>query len=363
MQTAKGSVFDLALVGSSIKAGMVAGLLAKEHKKRVCLIMKSSARQQLAREFNLSFDCATRPETWQMLAALTPQSSRILTSVGGGRCLLRLNPLVVCHTKASAGAMAHMYHVMRGYGYEMERVDRRHLERAAAGFRVRGARMVLHGIFWPAMLAWLENCGVEIVEPSNTRFRFHKSGSVLIRNADTGLEAGRLVLADEEAVLRHAGQSELERFFLTRQASAVLSETSPRQKDQLILSPEYKFAAFGRAKGHMEFVGLVEPDRMAALINANVAVDNNTRRAGQSTFRTLVTTDAAPVVGKLGRSNLFVLSGFGHAGAYFAPALARYLTDKCPPNEKAYFSQRRADSQRQSSAIAEFQALVAGSGQ
>jgi len=363
MQTAKASVFDFVLVGSSIKAGIVAGLLAKEHRKRVCLIMRPSIRHQLAREFDLSFDCATRPDTWELLAALNSESNRLLTSVGGGRSVLRLNPLMVCHSTTSADALAHMYHVMRGYGYEVERADTRHLPRAVAGLRMRGARMVQHNIFWPALLAWLENCGVEIVEPGELRFGFHRDGSARVRSGNTGLEAGRLVLADEGAVLRHASRPEIERFFLACRACAVLSVTSPVQRSQFTLSPEHKFAAFGRAKGRIEFLGMVEPGNMAQLINANMAIDKNSRRSAQSTFCTLVTRDGAPMVGKLGRSNLLVLCGFGHAGAYFAPALARYLAGKGSQMEKTYFAQRGANSGRQSNAIAEFQQIMGRSAQ
>lgn len=359
MQIANANLVDFALVGSSIKAGMIAGLLAKEHKKRVCLIASSSRQYQLAREFNLSFDCATRDQTWQLLAALNTESTKRLVSVGGRHGVLRVNPLIICHTRASANAMAHMYHVARGYGYEMERVDAARISGAKAIFRLYGARVIRHRIFWPAMLNWLENCGVQIIDPSNIRFSFQQNGSARLRNGQAEMEAGRVVLADDEAIFQHASRQDMERFFITCRASSLLSEPLAIKGNQFILSPEHKFAAMGRKKGRMAFLGMVAPQNMAALIRANVALGKNTSRAGQSTFSSVATRDGAPIAGRLGRSSFWVLGGFGHGGGYFAPALARFLADRCSQNEAAYFGPRSADSGRKSPEIAEFQQVLA----
>ncbi len=356
---ANANLVDFALAGSSIKAGMIAGLLAKEHKKRVCLIASRSRQHQLAREFNLSFDCATRDQTWELLAALDTESTKRLVSVGGRRSLLRVNPLIICHTRASANALGHMYHVARGYGYEMERVDAARISGAKAVFCLRGARVIRHRIFWPAMLKWLENCGVQIIDPSDIRFSFQQNGSARIQSGQDKMEAGRVVLADEEAIFQHAGHQDAERFFITCRASSLLSEPMAIKGDQFILSPEHKFAAMGRKKGRMAFLGMVAPQNMAALIGANVALDKITSRAGQSTFFSVATRDGAPIAGRLGRSSFWVLGGFGHGGSYFAPALARFLVNRCSPIEMSYFDSRSADSGRKSPDIAEFQQVLA----
>jgi len=358
MQTANAGMVDFALAGSSIKAGMIAGLLAKQHNKRVCLIARTSRQYQLAREFNLSFDCATRPETWEMLAALYGESTKLLTAIGGRRSVLRINPLIICHTRASANALAHMYHLARGYGYEMERGEAGRISNAQASFRLRGARVVRQRIFWPAMLAWLQNCGVQIIDPAGIQFSFQQNGCAHIRNGQSEMKAERVVLADEEAIFQHANRQDMERFFITCQASSLLSEPLAIWHDQFILSPEHKFAAMGHKKGRMEFLGMVAPQDMAALIGANTALGSNTNRAGQSSFFSVVTRDGAPIAGKLGRSGFWVLGGFGHAGGYFAPALARFLADKCSQEETAYFGSRSADSGRESRNIAEFQQVM-----
>jgi len=359
MQTAKGTIVDFAVVGSCLKAGIIAGLLAKEHKKRVCLIINHARQYQLARTFELSFDCATRPETWEMFFALEPESTKLISAIGGKRSLLRINPTIICQTKASHDALAHMYHLARGHGYEMERLGNSQALAAQAMFRLFGPRVVRHDIFWPAMLSWLENCGVQIIEPANTRFWFHRSGTARIINGPSKIEAGRVVLADEEAVLQHGGAQDIERFFITCKATSLLSAPLASLSDQLIMSPEHRFAALGHKNGRMEFSALIGPEQMPALIHANIAVKNDIIRSGQTTFDTVATRNGAPMAGKLGRSNFWVLSGFGHCGVYFAPALARLLVDKSSRSEKDYFEPRSANGTRQGNKTAEFQHVVA----
>ncbi len=358
MQTAQGAIVDFVLVGSSLKAGVIAGLLAKQHKKRVCLIIRGARQYQLARTFELSFDCATRPETWDMFSALDGESTKLVRAIGGRGCLARINPTIVCHTKASGNALAHMYHVARGHGYEMERLGDFKAFGAQAMFHLFGARMVRHNMFWPAMLVWLEKCGVQIIEPCHTRFSFHRDGAGRMINGQNEIEAGCVVLADEEAVLQHAGAKDIERFFITCRATSLLSAPLTSLSDQFILSPEHRFAAMGHKKGRMEFSALAGPKDMAALINANVPVTNNISRSGQTAFDTLFTRNGAPMAGKLGRSNFWVLSGFGHAGVHFAPALARLLVDKSSQKEKDYFEPRSANSTRQSKRVAFFQVMA-----
>ncbi|VAW19543.1 hypothetical protein MNBD_ALPHA12-412 [hydrothermal vent metagenome] len=362
MQLAKAAVFDFALVGSSVKAHIIAGLLAKRHKKRVCLIARRTSQHQLVRNFELSFDCVTRPETWNMLAALDPESTKLLTLIGGRRCLMRINPLIICHTKASHDALAHIHHLAGKSGYEMERLAGSCGSGAPIGFRLRGARVLRHNILWPAMLSWLEKNGVEIIEPSQRQILFHRDGGGLISNGGSKIEAANIVLADDEAVLEHAGKNDRERFFITCKATSVTSAPSARFSDQFILSPEHKFAAMAKKKGQMEFLALVGAGDMPALINANVALEKNVLRAGQSSFDTLMPHNGAPVAGKLGRSNFLVLCGFGYAGAYFAPALARFLVDECTQQEKDYFEPRCANSARRSNEVAEFQQVMAAEG-
>ncbi len=359
MHIAKAAIVDFALIGSSLKAGIIAGLLAKEHKKRVCLVIGRARQYQLAHSFNLSFDCATRPETWQMLSALYSESTKLVTLIEGRRSLLRINPLIVCHTRASHNALAHMYHVARGYGYEMERLGNFPVPGTNAGFRFRDARVLRHDILWPKMLKWLEKNGVQIIEPSSARLLFNRDGTGHINNGESEITAGCVVLADQEAVLQHGGKQDVERFFITCKATSLLSGPLATFSDQFILSPEHKFAAFGQKKGRMEFSALVGPREMPALIKANIALEKNIRRTGQSMFDTTVPRDGAPVVGKLARSNFWVLSGFGYAGVYFAPALARLLVDKCSQNERDYFTPRSANSRRKSNEVAEFQHITA----
>ena len=343
------------LVGSSLQAALIAGLLAREHKQKVCLIVDPSMEHRLAREISLSVDCITRPETWQLLAQSRSEAFKLLTGIGGGQALRRVNPVIVATNDVCAEALAHMIHVARGSGYEVEQVRLSELPSARAMLRIRGARIIQRKTFRPALARWLVRNGVHVVGETDIALTIKRSGETLAKSADETIRARRLVLADEGALLAHAKPEHLEPKFAKAGATTLLSEPIPSLSEVCVLNPADRFGALGLTNNSFEIIAHLPHDEIASAVVTSLPDGRKLRPAGQATFDTCVSTDGAPVIGKLGQSGAWVVGGFARFGAFVAPAIARFLAGKATGNEEEYFSRRGAGSARKSANVTDFQ--------
>jgi hypothetical protein len=67
-----------------------------------------------------------------------------------------------------------------------------------------------------------------------------------------------------------------------------------------------------------------------------------------------MTSDGAPLVGRLGRKGWVVVAGLGLGAAFFAPVVARLLAGTASPAESQYFAARDpARTTAQRAAVAE----------
>ncbi|MNT89335.1 hypothetical protein D3C72_2300460 [compost metagenome] len=82
------------------------------------------------------------------------------------------------------------------------------------------------------------------------------------------------------------------------------------------------------------------------------------RQAGQSSYETLLTADAAPALGRLRGTGPDIIAGLGPSGAFLAPAIARWLCGKGTAAESAWLGARLVDRQAVPSSVAEFGAAA-----
>ncbi len=347
--------FDFMLVGSSLQAALIAGLLAREHSQKVCLIVDPSTEHRLAQEISLSVDCITRPETWRMLAQSRTEVLKLLTCIGGGEALRRVNPLIVATDDVCAEALAHMFHVARGSGYEVEQVPLSGLSTAIAALRMRGARVIQRKMFLPALARWLVSNGVRVVDQNSLELNIRRSGEALTRSVDETIRARRLVLADEGALLAHTKPEHLDPIFAEVGATTLLSEPIPSLSEVCVLNPADQFGAYGLMNNSFEIIAHLPHDEIASAVVTSLPDGRKLRPAGQAVFDTCISADGAPVIGKLGQSGAWVVGGFGRFGAFVAPAIARFLTGKAKGLEEEYFSRRGAGAARKSANVADFQ--------
>ncbi len=353
--------FDFMLVGSSLQAGLIAGLLAREHKKKVCLICDQSTEFRLSREFSFSVDCITRPQTWQLLAQSRTEAFKLLTSIGGGKSVGRINPIFVATTSGDAQALAHMFHVARGYGFEVEQEGSGGLSTAKKILRIRGARSVEQKLFRPALGRWLVDSAVHIASTNDLALTTKRGGRVTAKTPVLTIEASRLILADEEAIRTHAKQQHLGPAFVGVSATTLVCEPTPALREKCVLNPANRFGACLQANSNFEIISLSSIDDVAADVIASVPGGEKLRPSGRTVFNTCVSADGAPLVGRLGQSGVWAVGGFGYTGAFVAPAIARFLAGKSEGVEEEYFSNRCDGKARATHEVSEYQHIRSGS--
>ena len=102
--------------------------------------------------------------------------------------------------------------------------------------------------------------------------------------------------------------------------------------------------------------GAIDP--FAAALGILLDRERQFRQAGQSSYQTLVASDAAPAVGRLRGTGPDILAGLGPSGSFLAPSIARWLCGKGTPAENAWFGARLVDRKTEPSSVAEFGAAA-----
>lgn len=331
---------DFAVFGSTPLAGLVAGLLAAEHGKRVCVVGARWSAFRLPRRYDLSIAPATRPETWALLHTLTGETTKLLATIGRG-LTERIDPLAVAETGASIGAISHMRHIAAGYGYTIERLADKALTETGLVLRLRDVVMLSDSKAGPAIAAWLERLGVPRLDPDSTRVTLRRDGGTRLVTRETRLEAGRAVLADDEAIIDYLDPEARDRVLEQRWVTAVLTEPAKPLKAPLISFFDRDVVLMQRHKGGgiLAFAGGTEEEAMPR-IGACIGELGPLKRAGQASFKSLVTTDGAPLVGPAKGQRPVVIAGLGNVAAFFAPAVARHLVGAGSDAEKAWFAAR-----------------------
>ncbi|MCF6303113.1 MAG: hypothetical protein L3J13_07935, partial [Devosiaceae bacterium] len=157
--------YDVGIVGESLLAPFIAGLLKKNHQKKTCLFLSRRVQHQIVRKINLSFDTITRPESWEMLNCAVKETFPTLAKVGSNAAVGKTNALVLSHTQSGANLLSHMYHYLHGMDVQVERLADDDFPHVRAAYRARGIRFIRPSVLWPAVFDWLKKLGVDIIEP------------------------------------------------------------------------------------------------------------------------------------------------------------------------------------------------------
>ena len=128
--------YDYLVLGSTPLAGLLAGLLAVEHKRRVCLVGDPFSPFRLQRSIDISIAPVTRPETLLLLKRAAAETSKLVASWGKG-LISRVDPLLVAETAESIAALGHFRHLAIGLGYAVEPVADRAIAEGTRACRIR----------------------------------------------------------------------------------------------------------------------------------------------------------------------------------------------------------------------------------
>ncbi|MDR3475173.1 MAG: hypothetical protein P4M09_26275 [Devosia sp.] len=344
--------YEFAIFGSTPLAGLLAGLLATVHQKRVCIMGEASSAFRLPRGIDLSAMPATRPESWALLKQTTPEVLKLIGRLHGRAAMRHVDPVFVAETTEGADALSHMRHVALDFGYEVDRLPDG--STGGVAYRLADAVLLDRTRLEPAILAWLAKLDVGLLSPWQASAVIKRDGSVRIEFAGRSIEASHAVLADDAAILTYLEAAERDRTLRIETATALLTEpTRTLVAPAVIYVDRGVTLVRGRTRG-VAAIGIGRPEQAIARVGGCLAGHGPLRRAGQRIFRTIETVDGAPLIGPARGLKATVLAGLGVSGAFLAPAIARLVAGQATDDEKRYFAAREAGRGNARALVAEF---------
>lgn len=343
---------DFAIIGSTPLARLVAGLLASVHGKSVVFSGESQSGYRLPRGIDLSVAPLTRPETWAMLKTGLPETLKLIARIGGRGAWSRFDPVFFSGTAAGKEALAHVRHMALAFGHGAEPVPASLLGSGREGLLLRDAVLLHRPTLEPGLDTWLNEHKVRRLG-EDERLDLRADGSAELVLGDIRVEIGQTVLADDAAILGHVPAAQWPAQLTRQVASTIFTEPT-----QAIVSPvtcqlDTGLTLVQRQDRGISAMGPGAIDPFAATLGDLLGTSRAFRQAGQSSYETLVTADAAPAVGRINGVGPDVLAGFGPTGAFFAPLIARWLSGTASAAESAWLGARLVDRATSPSMVAE----------
>jgi len=342
---------DMAVFGSTPMAKLLAGILAGTHGKRVVLIGESDAAFRLTRGADLSVAPITRPETWALLSRTVPETLRLVARAGAKAGFARIDPIFYARGSLGSEALAHVRHAAAGFGHAAERIPSQALGQGYDGLLLRDAVLLVRPQLEPLLDTWLRSLGVLSLARSQTRVEMRPGGGVSIAS-ESGMEAERAVLADDEAILAHMDASKLQRIAALADMTSILTEPAQPLASPFMMEIEEDAHLLQRASGSITAIALGSAPDAVSTVGRLLARQQHLRRAGQVTFTRLIPRDGAPLVGRVADGPL-ILAGLGLFGAFLSPAIGRWICGSASPNEEAWFAAHRPGRNFTNSSVAE----------
>jgi hypothetical protein len=325
---------DFAVVGSSPLAYLLAGLLVRDHGRRVFLVAGPWSPFLLSRRFDLSIFPATRPETLALVEASGAETLQLLTSLGKG-LIRRIDPIFVGETAETAAALGHFMHLARAMGLMAEPAADR-AQPDATLLRLRDVALLVPDAFMTATAHWLAAAKVNRADASTAGLVIRRDGSSQVTTGDLTIEAAQTILADDEAILRHLTLS-AGRLLRPRAAAAVLTEPANSPRATFTAWLDRSVSVLQRGPAGVAAIVLGDPSSVHERLGSCLRPPNSLPRAGETRFTTVATADGAPFFGLLPGGRAIGLAGFGPTGAFLAPAIARAIVGASTAPEQAWF--------------------------
>lgn len=334
------NAYDHLIIGSTPLAGLTAGLLAREHGKRVCLVAEPFSAFALERRFDLTLDLVTRPETLVLLKRVAAETLKLIAGIG--RNLTdRVDPLFIAETRGSIAALGHFQHLAQALDIAAERSADRAIS-AGSILRLRGQHLIAHARFAPALDAWLAAAEVRRLDPAATGITLRKDGTARIAASGFEVEAAHVLLADDEAVQAHLRPDAWDRAIVRVPGIALLLQPAKPVPHPLGVWLDRGLTLRQAPKGPLAAVATGARDTAEARLASATTGSLPLRRAGAARFDALATSDGAPILAPGRGTRVLHLAGFRRAAAFYAPALARQLAGVASADEAAWFAARGA---------------------
>jgi len=341
----------------------VAGLLATVHQKKVCIVGDVQSAFRLARGIDLSVMPVTRPETWALLKEGTAETLKLLARLGGKAGVHRIDPVFVAETPPGGDALAHMRHVALGFGYAVERAAGVGGLEHGTAYRLRDAAFLQRTALQPLIEQGLAASGVGRIPARGTKVTLKRDGSAKIEGGTISFEASKAVLCGDAAILAHLDVDERDRLLVSQTMTTLLTEPAHPLAAPVMIYPDRGVTLSQGPGGNVMALSVGRPDLATARVGGCLIDQGHLRRAGQTSFRSVLTVDGAPLVGQARGLKSVVVAGLGQGGAFLAPAIARLIAGTASDREQRYFGEREAGRGSARSLVADYQSAVALEGQ
>lgn len=349
------TVFDCVVIGSGPLPGLVAGLLAEAHGKRVALIGAHWSPFQLRRQIPVAATLMTRPESLKLLVRLREETQRLLARLGKG-LVERTDLLMIAETPESLVALSHFRHMARALGWSVEMAVDTQLPDAGL-VRLRDASQLVDGRLGPALEAWLKGLGVARVPERDVRLTQRRDGALGIATADGALTAAQVLLGDDAATIAHAPPALLQRQFTPVPMAAFLVEDSRPLAAAVTLYLDRGLLLARGVHGSVHVLASGDPLSVEARIGSTLAEDKPVRGAGEVRFAGLAPVDGAPMLGAV-RGEVYAVAGLGAAGPFYAPLVARQLAGASTELEAGWLAPRGPARASQRASVADYIAAL-----
>ena len=330
---------DFLVIGSTPLARLLAGLLASSHGKSVLLQCQNRPVQRLQLSLDLSVAAITRPESWAMLGAGVPETTRLLRRIGARAAMRRLDPILYADSAAAQQALSHVRHMAAAAGLAAERMVRSELGADRAGLVLRDAVALDRGVLEPALDRWLAQLKLQRL-PAGQPVQVAANGAAQTMLDGRVIEIGQTVLADDAAILRHVAEAAWPALLQRQSRSAIVTPALAPIAAPVMIGIDDGVVLRQQAEGHVLGHGPGNVAALAARLGRLLGKPEAFEQAGQTSAMQLITSDGGPALGRLGGTGPDVLAGLGATGLFVAPALARWLGGVANPAENAWFGAR-----------------------
>ena len=349
---------DFVVAGSSPTARLIAGLLASVHGKRVVFSGESQSGYRLPRGLDLSVAPITRPETWALLKAGLPETLKLISRIGGRRAWTRVDPILFSEAAAGREALAHIRHMALAFGHAAERMPAAAIGPGRDGLLLRDAVLLHRPTLETALDAWLDQHGVRRLREDEV-LNVRPDGSAELVAGTDRLDIDQTILADDAAIMGHVPAAHWPALLVRRIASTILTEPTRPIAATVMHRLDSGLTLVQQQAGRgVVAMGPGAIDPFAAALAVLLDREHQFRQAGQSSYETLSSVDAAPAVGRVRGTGPDILAGLGSTGAFLAPAIARWLCGKGTSAENDWLGARLVDRQPEPSQVADFGAAA-----
>jgi hypothetical protein len=325
--------YDFAIIGSTTLSLVLAGVLARDHGRKVVRVGRRHSAERLPRGPDLAFMLATRPQTWRMLRDADAETRALLAAIGVR--VHDVNVDIVADAEATGAALDHIGHIAAAY--------RQTARPMPGGWRFGGVTLVPSA--GTRLLAWLEGLGVDFVADDTPAIVLTDGRARL-----GGVEAQDIVVADDAAVL-DLSESLRPRGLSATPMTMTLIDRAPASGQSLRFHPDRGVTVLPR-DGKTSLVRVRHDGDTAMRLASVLEGPFPIQRLATAQYRVASSIDGAPVIGRRIATGPFVIAGLGDATAFFAPAVARLLTGNPSAEEAAWLSMHRPADARPG--IAEF---------